>query len=173
MIRRFFRALSPRSSGAERGFPKAQAGGASPSEETKPIRCPKGYRFKITHRMYRSSGYISSSLPKGDTRIIQVQLINTHLKEEVGYVDLVMTIDRFWETHSALDALEQGKGLGVLMYAKAISVGLKHGRQIVKSSARPSAQAIRVWKSRRLNNVYDITREGKRFRVIARKAECH
>lgn len=142
-----------------------------PPPATRMIKCPKGYHFVVTApRPTRSIAYNSNSLPTSEVRSIWIELYNSKTKEKIGYVDLVLTKYNFWETHSTLDDEEQGKGLGVLMYAKAIDVGLKN-ELVVKSSTAPSDDAKRTWKSRRLNALYEIKQQNKRFHVISRKTQ--
>lgn len=142
----------------ERRFPKANVGGSSPSGRAK-VRCPKGFKFRIRQRSVFGGSY-NSKIVHLETVAIIIELI--HDGEMIGYVDVVKTMRSTWETHSSLDVEFHDRGFGVLLYAKAIDVVLKRGYKI-ESSHEPSEAAARVWKSRRLNELYDITHRNGRF----------
>lgn len=78
--------------------------------------------------------------------------------DSIGTVNAVPA-DRIrgkYETHSFLFPKFRKKGLGTLMYAKAISLLLSKGYKI-QSSEFPSGAAQRVWKSKSLKKYFDIT----------------
>ena len=121
---------------------------------------PEGYRFAVEPYFY---GAPSNEL---EEKSFVVKLVRDSDDEEIGYVEMLYDKQpgdmSFVETHCALEECEQGKGLGVCMYARAISVALKRGFT-VKSSLVPSEDAQRVWKSKRLNALFDIELVDERF----------
>lgn len=134
------------------------------------MRAPNGFRLKVVHDTVVSMAYESDSVILPIAPAIIIKLF--HGTEEVGYVELVATRDGAWETHSLLDEEFRGRGLGILMYAKAIDVVLRRG-QVVRSSHLPSADATRTWKSERLNELFKIRHDGGRFYVAGRKTQRH
>ena len=135
------------------------------------LRCPNGYRFHVVSTETEISGYdITDAEPNEIVKTIKIELRRTSDREMIGYVDLVWRPVGFWETHSYLDEAERGHGLGTLMYAKAIDTVLKRG-STVRSSERTSDAAKQVWRSRGLNELFNITRKNDRFHVISRKTQ--
>ena len=76
-----------------------------------------------------------------------------------------------WETHSRIeDQSQRGRGLGVALYSAAIEHGLSRGYRVT-SSMGPSADALRCWRSQRLNALYKISYLGRRYWVAGRRDE--
>lgn len=72
------------------------------------------------------------------------------------------------ETHAQLDDEFHQMGLGLLIYSQAIEHGLKKGYNVASSSG-PSAEAQRVWTSRRLKEKYDVVKLARRWCVFGRQ----
>jgi hypothetical protein len=53
-------------------------------------------------------------------RFTAVTLFKTMGNREIGHVNLIKVRDGYYETHSDLEDEFHGKGLGALMYARAI-----------------------------------------------------
>lgn len=157
----------------ESRFPKAMVGGSNPSKEAMSrLRCPNGFRMRLVTSMVLSDAYESGVLPADETEALKIELRKTSDNEMIGWVDVVKTTDEFWETHSYLDEEHRGNGFGTLMYARAIDAALKRG-DLVKSSSRTSAMAMRVWESQQLNDLFEIQRMSARYHVISRKTQRH
>jgi GNAT superfamily N-acetyltransferase len=90
-------------------------------------------------------------------QIVTVSLYDIKGKpnKKIGYIDLYRDYPKSYTTHSFLDDRYHGKGLGVLMYARAIQWCLDNGFQ-VKSSGNSSLKARRVWKSKSLRELFNI-----------------
>lgn len=73
-----------------------------------------------------------------------------------GEYSLIKNIKKpTYRTHSTLSEAYHGKGIGILMYAKAIQLALKLGFT-VKSSGQSSSKAKRVWSSKGLRRFYRV-----------------
>lgn len=110
----------------------------------KKVIAPKGYSFKIkSDRDYGSYD--------------EVFVIELHKKKKgrIGTVRLVKSYKGCYCTHSDLDDDYHNRGLGTLMYAKAIQWGLKQGYRI-RSSGGSSFEAQRVWRGSSLKRWFDI-----------------
>ena len=103
------------------------------------IKAPKGYKFKVS-KYYRG---VIIYLLHGDYNIGSIRLSLSHMYDNTFY------------THSYLDHCYRGKGLGTLMYARAIQWALEHGKK-VQSSYTPSVYARRVWNSQGLRKYFRI-----------------
>lgn len=88
--------------------------------------------------------------------------------DRIGWVRLEKNYWRYYETHSSLDHLFRAKGLGVLLYSYAINFGIERDWR-VRSSLSPSAHAIRLWRSKRLNQIFNIVERRGRFVVISKR----
>src|SRR5687768_12147905 len=70
--------------------------------------------------------------------------------------------DRLLETHSSLEDEFHGQGFGILMYSNGIKYALSEGYRVCSSSIRGrrfnrmSTDAMRLWNSKRLREVFDI-----------------
>lgn len=111
------------------------------------VIAPKGFSFKvIRHDSYRIMVYL---------------LKGPH--NEVGHITLSQEYPGCYATHSTLLPRYRGKGLGALMYAKAIQWGLEHGYR-VRSSGSSSQDAQRVWRGKSLRKWFDIrVKKGKDY----------
>lgn len=80
----------------------------------------------------------------------------------VGNVELVQTGNKGFATHSNLDPEYWNRGLGTLIYAKAIAWALNHGYK-VQSSGGSSDMAKRVWSGRGLRQLFDIQKRTRKY----------
>jgi GNAT superfamily N-acetyltransferase len=113
------------------------------------LHAPAGFYFKITPGDY---GF-TVSLYKRRKRSNKM----------VGYIKLerheIITRNKFiLETHSWLAPRLRGKGIGSLMYARAIQYALDHGHR-VQSSGLSSDFAVRVWEGHYLRKHFKIKEE--------------
>lgn len=120
------------------------------------ISPPKNFKFKVHN--------IKSQYHSYEFRI---ELWNTRKSLRVGYIELErnpysrkILRDGKWvrpkafTTHSNLLEEYRGRGLGTLLYAKAIEHCLKRGWKV--SSTSPSEWAQNVWESRGLRKFFSI-----------------
>ena len=129
------------------------------------LRAPKGYHFKVE----RSGKYHT-----------YIRLFDS-TKMQVGYISLVKLnyndTEKRWATHSYLRYDLHGKGLGALLYSKAIEWGLKHGYKI-RSSGASSDMAQRVWKGKSLRQYFSIRHRANKIHsagtwyAYPKKATC-
>lgn len=103
------------------------------------IRAPKGFYFNIVESTYN----------------VYVELRLLKNRRKIGRVNLVKDDSKSYETHSSLDAAYHGRGLGALMYARAIQWCLTNGYR-VKSSGASSESAQRVWRGKTLRKHFRI-----------------
>lgn len=116
----------------------------------KKVIAPKGYFFRIIKDAY----YCTS---------IQLHKRNKRGTKEVGHVNLVREYSACYSTHSYLSPSYRNKGLGALMYAKAIQYGIEQGWR-VRSSGGSSTEAQRVWRGSTLKRWFDVkVRLGKNY----------
>ena len=112
------------------------------------LRAPKGFFFEI------------SGNPDYE---VQVNLIKKWAKRNVrvGYVRLENAYynSGTLETHSWLMSSYRRKGLGALMYARAIQYGLDSGYK-VQSSGVSSDMAVRVWEGKYIRRFFHIETDG-------------
>jgi hypothetical protein len=104
------------------------------------IVAPKGYIFKSK---------------KFDQYLTRITLHVAKSDKKIGYVSLVRVRPGYCETHSNLDSAYHNKGLGALLYAKAIQYGLSK-KWRVQSSGSSSSMAQRVWKGKTLRKYFSI-----------------
>lgn len=74
---------------------------------------------------------------------------------KISHIRLVSMGDKKFATHSNLDYRYHNKGLGALMYSKAIEWCLKRGYQC-QSSGYSSEDAKRVWTGRTIRKYFTI-----------------
>ncbi len=128
------------------------------------IRPPKGYTFEIEEDDYYCEGgynYIVY-LKKNGYTWGRVSL----LPRELNYnyrTGLSSYAEGVFDTHSWLHESLRGKGLGALIYAKAIHFCHTKGFK-VRSSGGSSRDAQRVWKSKTLRKFFIVKRGPKRGR---------
>jgi len=110
------------------------------------IRLPSGYFFKC----------IPLHFYDGRPDSIDIALFRkTKSSRKIGHVRLVYEGNNTYETHSNLSTSYRNKGLGAIMYAKAIAWCLERGYK-VKSSGASSTQAQRVWRGKKLKRLFNI-----------------
>lgn len=85
-------------------------------------------------------------------------------KQKIGSLDLILTYQGIYETHSYLSTEFRGKGYGIKLYSIAINYALRR-KWKVGSSKYASNLAINVWESKRLRKLFKITRICNRYRV--------
>jgi len=113
--------------------------GSSGKNMKKNIVAPRGYYFRVVKGIY--GGW-------------SVKLYKRKIGE-IGHINLVRVYTGCYATHSHLDNKFHNKGLGALLYAKAIQWGIKHGYRI-RSSGGSSRDAQRVWRGSTLKRWFDI-----------------
>jgi GNAT superfamily N-acetyltransferase len=74
---------------------------------------------------------------------------------EIGHVSLIKVREGYFETHSSLNNEFHGKGLGALLYARAIQYALDIGWG-VRSSGQSSELAQRVWRGKTIRKYFSI-----------------
>lgn len=104
------------------------------------IRAPKGFSFRVK---------------KVNQRYTSVSLHTTMPNREIGHVSLIKVREGYYETHSDLNEDFHGKGLGALMYARAIQHALEKGWG-VRSSGSSSSDAQRVWRGKTIRKYFAI-----------------
>lgn len=106
------------------------------------VRAPKGYSFKVVPPDY-AGGYT------------YVRLFKKGVPYHIGQISLENYGANTFATHSRLEDAYHGKGLGAIMYAKAIQWCLDNGYK-VRSSGSPSEYAQRVWGGSSLRRYFSI-----------------
>jgi hypothetical protein len=115
----------------------------------KRIRLPKGYHFQISDNI-KTGGNVYIDLMR------KTMVYNKVRNIRIGYVTLSpIESENLCKTHSTLNYEYHDRGLGVLMYARAIQWALAHGYK-VWSSGQSSTNAKRVWKSKRLRQYFSV-----------------
>jgi|SRR5579885_2002096 len=117
------------------------------------LRAPKGFRIQ-----YRKISY------DGRLETVEVELYDRagNKTYPVGHVSLERHTKDSFVTHSNLDQAYWNRGLGTLIYAKAISWCLNHGYR-VRSSGGSSDMAKRVWSGKGLRQTFDIQKRVRRY----------
>lgn len=116
------------------------------------IRAPHGYFFSVAKDRY-----------EGKLESVTIELrLSKHRDQIVGTVALCHYDDIWYETHSDLNPEHHGKGLGTLLYAKAIQWGTKHGLK-VRSSGCSSSMALRVWRGKTLRKYCKVRTRYTRY----------
>ncbi len=121
------------------------------------IKAPKGFQFKIVPDVYSTSVQLfdkNKKVPDANGKMVTYQYA-------IGTVSLYKDTysDNFWRTHASLNSEYHNKGLGTLLYARAIQWALEHGYR-VSSSGRSSEMARRMWKSKSIRKFFRI-KQGK------------
>lgn len=107
------------------------------------VRAPKGFFFKIRRYEFGNKDWL----------ITLYDSINP--SNYIGSIQLERLSDNKYITHSSLNEAYRGKGLGTLMYAKAIQFCMDKGFK-VSSSNSPSYYAQRVWESKSIRKFFLI-----------------
>lgn len=110
----------------------------------KPIRAPKGYRFEV--EMFDDDIYVNLRFGPRVVGVLRLESVYTPFRGRAG---------RRFITHSQLRYEHHCKGLGVLMYAKAIQYCKENGYK-VSSSYMPSEAAKRVWQSKSIRKYFNV-----------------
>jgi GNAT superfamily N-acetyltransferase len=105
-------------------------------------KTPAGFFFKVSQGTY------------GDT-IIKLYKRFKNSNRKIGQIRLVNEGKKQYATHSNLDYRYHHKGLGALMYSKAIEWCLQRGYRC-KSSGYSSEDAKRVWQGKTIRKYFDI-----------------
>lgn len=108
------------------------------------VKAPKGFTFKI-RKPYET---------------VMVKLYDKLTDKEVGHVSLVKLKGKSYATHSWLHQDYHHKGLGTLMYARAIQWCHEHGF-LARSSGHSSDMAKRVWNSKSIRQFYAIKKKDR------------
>lgn len=117
------------------------------------VRAPNGFQVR-----YRFETY------KRKIHNVYVELYDMAGSQyyAVGNVELVRHTSDSFATHSNLDPKYWGKGLGTLIYSKAIAWALNHGYR-VRSSGGSSDMAKRVWNGKGIRQHFDIKKVMRRY----------
>lgn len=102
------------------------------------INTPKGFSFRVNAR---------------DRKHVAIQLFRSG--NFIGRVTLYKRSTGVYETHSYLDDRYHGKGLGAIMYMRAIKWALEH-KCSVRSSGASSDKARRVWEGKTIRKFFSI-----------------
>lgn len=119
-------------------------------------------------REFKEGGYYESAYPdpfidRTNDPFIRIDVMDSG--EFLCDIIIVKTRYGFWETHcDHLPEDYRGQGIGIELYRRAIEEAKRRNIKI-KSSASPTIDAQRVWKSRRLRQHYRIVKRGSRFEV--------
>jgi GNAT superfamily N-acetyltransferase len=116
------------------------------------IRAPKG--FNVRYHIYTYNKEIESVY----CELYDITKSSWH---DIGRVVLERGIGKVFETHSDLEDKYRGKGLGTLLYSKAIAWALNNGFK-VKSSGDSSDMAQRVWEGKGLRKHFNIRKINKK-----------
>jgi len=115
------------------------------------VIAPKGFHFVVRQNPY-------------DSYSISIKLFKKN--KEIGHVNLVREYKGTYSTHSYLEPKYHNKGLGALMYAKAIQWGMEHCYR-VRSSGSSSDAAQRMWRGKKITKWFDIkVRRGKDYNGV-------
>ncbi len=131
-------------------------------------RAPRGMQVKIQKTAEPKSQWDLDDESMDMIMVYQIQLFIDH-DYMIGEYFLVPIDDNgTYETHADITQAYRGQGLGILMYAKVFDFALRKGFKLV-SSNKPSVDAIKTWKSKRLNDLFSIKKKNDRFVLLSRK----
>jgi GNAT superfamily N-acetyltransferase len=118
----------------------------------KKVRAPAGYSFRITNGINQWD------------KSIYINLVYNKTKQIVGKVTLCPSYlrSKAYETHSYLDDGWRNKGLGGIMYARAIQYCLENGYK-VRSSGGSSEAAQRVWNGKVIRKYFLIRKRKDKY----------
>lgn len=110
------------------------------------VKAPKGFRFFIVGK-------------PGDENICvnlyKISDLNKKDKTFIGRINLEKNYGKSYSTHSSLIEAYRNKGLGTLMYARAVQFCLENGLK-VRSSGGSSEMAQRVWRGKSIRKHFKI-----------------
>lgn len=110
------------------------------------IRAPNG--FQVRYRIFSFNNKIEN---------VYCELFDMTKSPpfNAGNVELERSYGKIFKTHASLNWDYHNKGLGTLLYAKAIAWGFNHGLK-VQSSSDSSSMAKRVWEGKGLRKYFNI-----------------
>lgn len=118
------------------------------------IRAPKGFYFKIScHKSKSINGYcfVNVDLFPNDQKLKTVKW-----PIKAGGVQLNSSDGgKYYKTHSYLQEQYHGRGIGAIIYARAIQWALTNKKKI-SSSGNSSEKALRVWKGKTLRRLFTL-----------------
>ena len=118
------------------------------------VRAPNGFRV-LYYKTYYNKKIVH----------VECQLLDTKRNPyftDIGHVELVRISENSFVTHSELNDQYWGKGLGTLLYSKAIAWCLNNGYKVCSTDCA-SKMAQRVWKSKGLRVHFDIQKIGSHW----------
>ena len=142
--------------------------------KNKEVSIPRDFRVIVSKNDYDDG--LQVLLYKKTTKIIDVLLNHKY----IANIDLAIcysydnSFETHCETHSYLEPKYRRTGLGTILYAYAINFCLQNKLKI-SSSTEPSSKAERVWRSKKLNRLFNIKEnlnkeyEDPQFTVIGYK----
>jgi GNAT superfamily N-acetyltransferase len=128
---------------------------------TPTVRAPKGFFFKIEKEPYYKYSYNPRVLPKKLNRPgnVYVKLYDRNHqyndRYHIGYIQLEVNNSKWYVTHSYLDLEYRSKGLGTLLYARAIKWCFDNGYKC-RSSYSSSWLAKNVWEGQHIKKFFHI-----------------
>jgi len=112
------------------------------SKHINKVRAPKGFTFRVKKMSnYLTQVALFTSTPGGSRKI--------------GHINLRSVRPDYYETHSYLEDDYHHRGLGALLYARAIQHALEKGWG-VRSSGSSSDDAQRVWRGKTIRKFFSI-----------------
>jgi GNAT superfamily N-acetyltransferase len=117
------------------------------------LRAPKGYNFKIIEQQFN---VLVQLRDKNNRKVGEIRM-NKRYKTKYQNGGYKYKFLKKVETHSWLHESLRGKGIGTLLYSRAIEWGLKHGYK-VRSSGGSSDMAQRVWNGKGIRQHFRIRR---------------
>lgn len=117
------------------------------------IRSPKGFRVRYHINTY------NKQIESAYCELYDITKSSWH---DIGRVVLERGIGKVFETHSSLENKYHGRGLGTLLYSKAIAWTLNHGFK-AQSSGDSSDMAKRVWEGKGLRKRFNIRKVSQKI----------
>jgi GNAT superfamily N-acetyltransferase len=117
------------------------------------VRAPNGFRVRYRVETHRKKIY---------NVYCELYDQSNNGAYAIGNVELVKWGNDSFATHSTLDPRYWNKGLGTLIYAKAIAWALNHGYK-VRSSGGSSDMAKRMWNGRGIRQLFDIQKRTRKY----------
>lgn len=133
---------------------------------TKRVRAPKGYYFQITPTkdVPCTCAECSKFKKKHDATpySVRINLMDSKTDKYCGHVNLVKQRTGYYKTHSSLNEMLRGKGIGAIMYAKAIQYCHDNGYK-VSSSGNSSGDAQRVWAGKKIRAYFQVRKRSTNY----------